>query len=120
MDRIVGMVFRRDLLEGSVDEETSQKTMRDLAMRLDFVPEGMKGPRLLAMFVRRRRHMAAVIDEYGGFEGIVTLEDVIECLLGAEIVDEHDEHKDLQELARTRAQERVGGGTAESAGAEDR
>ena len=110
-DRIIGMVFRRDLLEGDLSDELRDKTMRELAVQMDFVPEAMKGPRLLAMFLRRRRHMSAVIDEYGGFEGIVTLEDVIECLLGAEIVDEHDEHQDLQELARARALARAAGGS---------
>ena len=48
--------------------------------------------------------MVALLDQYGSFEGVVTLEDVLECLLGAEIVDEHDRIADLQELARRRAQ----------------
>ena len=70
---------------------------------VDFVPEGIKGPALLEQFIRGKRHIVAVIDEFGGFEGIVTLEDVLEQLLGSEIVDEHDQHVDMQDFARRQA-----------------
>lgn len=101
-DRIVGVVHRRDLYD-AVADGVLDRPLRELVRPLDFVPDSMKGPQLLEKFIRGKRHMVAVIDEYGGFEGIVTLEDVLECLLGQEIVDEHDEHVDMQELARRRA-----------------
>ena len=58
--------------------------------------------RLLRTFLEHRRHLAAVIDEFGGFAGIVTLEDLIKELLGQEIVDESDRDTDLRALARRR------------------
>ena len=51
-------------------------------------------------FLKERVHIMLVIDEYGGFSGVLTLEDVIETLLGLEIVDEFDEKEDMQRYAR--------------------
>lgn len=104
-DKIVGMLHRRDLYD-AVAAGQLDLPLRTLVRLIEFVPDSMKGPQLLEKFIRGKRHMVAVIDEYGGFEGIVTLEDVLECLLGTEIVDEHDEHVDMQELARRRARGR--------------
>ena len=70
---------------------------------IEFVPETMRAHELLNLFLQKRKHMVAVADEYGGFEGVVTLEDVLECLLGQEIVDESDEIEDMQELALRRS-----------------
>ncbi|MCA8967665.1 MAG: HlyC/CorC family transporter, partial [Planctomycetes bacterium] len=89
LDRIVGVVHRRDLHDAFARGE-GERSLRDLLRPLDMVPEGMRGPELLEKFLRGKRHIVAVIDEYGGFEGIVTLEDVLECLVGQEIVDEYD------------------------------
>ena len=77
--------------------------LRELMHGIHFVPETMPAHELLRLFLRRRKHLVAVVDEYGGFEGVVTLEDVIESLLGEEIVDEHDEADDMQELALRRS-----------------
>jgi len=74
---------------------------------IDFVPETMRGHVLLDKFIKEKKHLVAVVDEYGGFEGIVTLEDVMECLLGSEIVDEHDKHEDMQLVARRMARMRA-------------
>ncbi len=104
MDVILGMVYRRDIFDALAADKDEVK-LRELVRPMDFVPPQMKGPQLLERFIRDKRHMVAVIDEYGGFEGIVTLEDVLECLLGAEIVDEHDLHDDMQEFAREKARE---------------
>ncbi len=59
---------------------------------------------LLKEFQQQRIHIAIVVDEYGRFDGIVTMEDVLETLLGEEIVDELDEVDDMRELAREQAE----------------
>ena len=104
LDEILGMVHRREVFDALVEGKT-EATLGELAQPLDFVPESMAGHRLMDKFIQEQRHMLAVVDEYGGFEGIVTLEDVLECLIGAEIVDEHDEVVDLQEHARQQARD---------------
>ena len=57
----------------------------------------------LEKFLRTKVQILAVLDEFGGTAGIITMEDVIETLLGEEIVDELDEHEDMRELAREQA-----------------
>ncbi|MDP7062818.1 MAG: hemolysin family protein [Planctomycetota bacterium] len=97
---IVGVVYRREVFDAGIDNKGDMQIGK-LSRTLESVPESMKAHTLLQMFLQRRRHLVAVVDEYGSFQGIVTLEDVLESMLGAEIVDEHDEVADLQEHART-------------------
>ena len=98
-DAIVGLVFRRDVLEAALDGRGAEP-LRSLVVPLKFVPETLPANELLRVFIGERRHMVAVADEYGGFEGVVTLEDVVERMLGQRIVDEFDVHEDLQSVAR--------------------
>ena len=70
-------------------------------------PEGTSLNQMLKRFKEARKHMAIVLDEYGGAEGIVTMEDVIETLLGLEIVDESDRVEDMQQLARRNWEQRA-------------
>ena len=65
-----------------------------------FVPENKPINDLMQEFQEKKIHLAVVVDEYGGMEGVVTLEDVVETLLGFEIVDEADKTVDMQALAR--------------------
>ena len=67
-----------------------------------FVAESFRLDEVLRQFLARREHLFVVIDEYGGFAGVVTLEDALEQILGAEIVDELDEVVSMRELARRR------------------
>ena len=75
---------------------------RELMGPVHFVAETVSLDRVLEMFLERRQHLFAVIDEYGGLAGILTLEDVLEEILGREIVDESDTVTDMRELARRR------------------
>lgn len=118
-DNVVGFVLRREIVDAFASGQ-GERTMRELARPLQFVPDTMKGPQLLQKFIRDKVHILAVIDEYGGFEGIVSLEDVLEHMLGQEIVDEHDEHVDMQELARRRAKGRMAPSSPSDRGAASR
>ena len=72
----------------------------ELRREILVVPEVLPLPALLERFLDSREHIALVVDEYGGTAGVVSMEDVVETVLGMEIVDEADKHKDMQELAR--------------------
>lgn len=98
-DQVIGVVYRREVFDAAVSGREIA-TLAELKKPLENVPETMAAHELLRLFLRRRRHLVGVVDEYGAFEGIVTLEDVLEAMLGEEIVDEHDEIVDLQEHAR--------------------
>ena len=76
--------------------------MEELARPLRALPEFANASEVLDSFIRDKLHLAVVVDEYGGVVGIVTLEDLLETLLGEEIIDETDTATDMQELARQR------------------
>jgi len=106
-DDWTGLVLRTDIL-ASLGRDQFDKTLASLARPLTFVPETLAGNRLLSLFIKRRKHLFGVIDEYGDIIGIVTLEDVLESLLGEEIVDETDRVVDLREVARKRSIKQYG------------
>ncbi len=94
IDHVVGILHARDLLRLAEPTESSV-TIQDMLRPALFVPEGKRLDDLLREFQRQRAHMAVVVDEYGGTSGLVTLEDILEEIVG-EIVDEFDE--DEQEV----------------------
>ena len=105
IDDVRGMVLRSQLLETVVEGKGATK-IEALASPVVFVPETKSIASLLEEFIERNEHLFVVVDEFGGVEGIVTLEDTIETLLGVEIVDELDTVADLRKLARSRLKER--------------
>jgi putative hemolysin len=89
LDEIVGILHVRDLFSALNDRGIAQVKVEELLRTPFFVPETKDLAALLADFRRTKQHMAIVIDEYGAMEGIVTLEDVLEEIVG-EIEDEYD------------------------------
>jgi CBS domain containing-hemolysin-like protein len=66
------------------------------------VPDSVALPALFENLLDKREHIAVVVDEYGGVDGVVTMEDVLETLIGLEIVDEMDSVKDMRAMARAK------------------
>ena len=97
---LVGIVERRTL--GQRVAGGMKGTLADLMQPLRYVLESQTLDKLLQEFLNSRTHLFAVLDEYGGLAGVVSLEDVMEEILGREIVDESDSVADLRALARAR------------------
>lgn len=100
-EKWVGVVLSRDILS-AVAKGDLDANLGSLARPLEFVSEQTPGHVLLKKFLKSRRHLFAVADEYGGVVGIVSLEDILESVIGQEIMDEVDVTADLQELAKQR------------------
>ncbi|MBR3879982.1 MAG: HlyC/CorC family transporter [Mailhella sp.] len=97
---IVGFVLRRDVALRRDDNGTM--TLGEIMQPVHFVLESITLDKVLTEFLERHQHLFAVLDEYGGLAGVISLEDVIEEMLGREIVDESDVAADLREVARKR------------------
>lgn len=93
IDNIQGIIYSKDLLQVLARSDPSWK-IGDSLREAYFVPESMKIDQLLREFKRRKIHIAIVVDEYGGTAGLVTLEDLLEEIVG-EIQDEYDEEEQL-------------------------
>lgn len=106
MDNIIGYVLSRDVLVAALRGNGTQP-IRTLLRQAVFIPENVSLDRALEEFLKRRQHMFIVVDEYGGVEGLLTLEDVLETILGAEIVDEADSVVDMRQLAQQRRDRRI-------------
>lgn len=92
LDNITGIIFAHDLLQ-IPDSEASARSVAQLQRPAAFVPETKRVAELLREMQREKQHMSIVIDEYGGVAGLVTIEDLIEAIVG-EIADEHDTAED--------------------------
>jgi CBS domain containing-hemolysin-like protein len=88
LDEVIGIAFARDLLEVQ-DVDAARTAVRELVRAAMFVPETKKVNELLREMQRQKQHMSIVIDEYGNVAGLVTIEDLLEAIVG-NIEDEHD------------------------------
>jgi CBS domain containing-hemolysin-like protein len=98
-DKVTGFVLKDELLLSLVEDQ-GDKSLNKIRRDIIIVHDRLPLPVLLDMFIVKQEHIALVVDEYGGMEGIVTMEDIIETLLGLEIVDESDNTENMQALAR--------------------
>lgn len=98
-DQVTGYVLKDQILTALVAGK-GDDALSGIRREILAVPETYPIPDLFSHFTDKREHVAIVVDEFGGTAGIVTMEDVIETLLGLEIVDEQDNAADMQALAR--------------------
>ena len=98
LDNVKGLLHRYKIID-AVSHDEFDKKIGDLMTTIHTIGENTPVSAALDQFVSRREHLFLVVDEYGSVEGIVTLEDTIETLLGVEIVDEYDSVEDMREFA---------------------
>lgn len=98
-DRVIGYVLKDAVLAAMVEGKRDQP-LQSLKREIVAVTEDFPMLKLFKRFLSAREHIALVVDDFGGMSGVVTMEDVIETLLGVEIVDEVDRTEDMQVLAR--------------------
>ena len=96
---VIGYVLRQTVLEEMAEDKFST-TIREISRPILTFPENEPVGNFWEKFLEKKEHISVIIDEYGTFRGIVTMEDVIETMLGQEIVDETDEVVDMQEYAK--------------------
>lgn len=105
-DHINGFVLKDEILSNII-KDNGQAPLKDIMREINIVNEQMPLPDLFNRMMEKREHIALVVDEFGGMAGILTMEDVIETLLGIEIVDEQDNIEDMQMLARRNWEKRA-------------
>lgn len=105
-DDIIGFVHKNDLML-AYHRLGEQYKIGKLVQPIYTVPETLHVPTLFQTLLEKRIHICLVIDEYGDVQGIVTLEDMIETLMGMEIVDEREQSSDMQEMAKQKWQDRM-------------
>lgn len=100
-ENITGYVFRQEIFE-KLAEDKHKLPLKEIKREITVVPDSMVLFSLWEVLLEKKEHIALIVDEYGGVEGIVTMEDIIETLLGLEIMDEKDTVIDMQKFARER------------------
>jgi CBS domain containing-hemolysin-like protein len=98
-ETIVGYVLKDTVLEHLIDDD-KDKPLSAFKRDIISVPESYSILQLFNDFIQKREHIALVVDDFGGMSGLITMEDIVETLLGAEIVDETDKIVDLQDMAK--------------------
>lgn len=100
-DNVVGIALSRDVFM-AMAENNGHLQLSQVMHPVNFVPETAPLIRILIDFFERHQHLFVVVDEYGSVTGVISLEDIIEEIVGREIMDESDKTKDMRELARNR------------------
>ena len=101
LDNIIGLVHRYKIFEAS-SQDCDTVPVESYLKPIHSVPESMSVSAAFDQFIKRKEHIFIVVDEYGSTSGLVTMEDVVETILGVEIVDELDSVADMREQARNK------------------
>lgn len=105
-DHVVGYVLSKDILWAAAEDEES-RTLADIGREIAALPETTPLPLAYEKLIEAREHIALAVGQYGGTAGIVTMEDIMETILGREIIDEADSVHDMQMLARLNWEKRA-------------
>lgn len=98
IENITGMTMTKKIFKHAHKDDT--KTLNDIQKNIFKISENIPVSKALDLFIKRKDHMFLVVDSYDQTEGIVTLEDCVETILGVEIVDESDSDADMREVAK--------------------
>ena len=101
LDHVVGLVRRRDLLKAKANDQ-DHELIGSLKQEAHFVPETVSGAAALQMCLKTHQQLLVVVDEFGSVAGVVTMEDIMEHIIGREIFEKDDVAIDMRELARSR------------------
>ncbi|MFC5047564.1 hemolysin family protein [Aquimarina hainanensis] len=105
-DNITGVVLKDEVFREMANNNGNIR-LTDIKRPILYTHRNVPIPELFNTFIEKKNHIALVVDEYGSVSGLVTMEDVIETLLGLEIIDESDAEKDMQDLARKNWEKRA-------------
>ena len=100
IENITGYIFLQDVIEKKSKKTNLKNTLGSLRRDILTVPNTVSVFALFNQLLEKKEHISVVVDEYGGLAGIITMEDVIETLIGLEIIDESDEVVDMQKYAK--------------------
>ena len=101
LDDVVGLARRRDLLKAKANDQDTM-LVEQVMQEIHFIPETVTVANALQVFLKTHQQLLVAVDEFGATAGVVTMEDVIERLLGREIFEKDDMAVDMRELARSR------------------
>lgn len=111
LDHVVGLVRRRDLLKAKANDQ-DHEVVANLKQEVHFIPETVSCASALQMCLKTHQQLLVVVDEFGSVAGVITMEDIMEHIIGREIFEKDDVAVDMRELARARG---FRGGSSRSA-----
>ena len=98
-EKITGYILLQDVLKNNSDNKNVKTSLKEFKRDILTIPNTINLFVLFNRLVEKKEHISVVVDEYGGLDGIITMEDVIETFLGLEIMDESDQVIDMQKYA---------------------
>ena len=106
-EKITGYVFLQDILEKITEDKRKNESLTAFKRNILTYPNTVNLFALFNHLIQKKEHIAIIVDEYGGLDGIVTMEDIIETLIGIEIIDEKDQVVYLQKYAKEKWKKKV-------------
>jgi len=105
-DEVIGYVTTKEVFSAVLNGKHNI-TLKEIARPIHFIPENAELGTTLEELLKNKQQLYLVVDEYGGIEGLITMEDILETILGVEIIDEADKIEDLRQLAKQKREDRI-------------